>query len=270
MDYYSILGVPRTASQDEIKRAYRKLAMQHHPDKGGNEEKFKQINEAHDTLSDLNKRAQYDRPQSQNANWNAGFADFNDIFSSQFGFNPFGGPRSRTPRNRDITLQARIDLSDVLGGKIMVMQYQLSSGRIETVTVDIPPGARHGDTIQYESLGDEGNNNYPRGNLMVRIFINKQKNWERDQDNLITKHVINVFDFLTGCVIIIHALDGKQLELKIPKGTKIGTTFSIPGYGVPNLRSGQRGKLFVTVEAFVPVIDDEILLSKIEEIKKEL
>jgi curved DNA-binding protein len=274
MDYYSILGVPRTATQDEIKKAYRKLAMANHPDRpDGDEEKFKQINEAHDVLSDPQKRSNYDNPQTVNwHNGGQGFADVGEMFANQFGFNPFNGGRGRshTPRNRDITLQARIDLGDILGGKMLVMRYQLSNGRIETVNVDIPPGARHGDTIQYEGLGDEGNNNYPRGNLLVRILINKVKNWERDNDNLITRHTINVFDFLTGCAIIIHTLDGKQLELKIPKGTKIGTTFSIPNYGVPNLRSGRRGKLFVTVEAFVPVIDDDVLLSKIEEIKKEL
>ena len=274
MDYYSILGVTKTASPEEIKKAYRKLAMQHHPDRtGGDDTRFKQINEAYDVLSNSDKRSVYDNP-SPNFNFNS-----QDIHRQQ---NPFAGTpfdhifgqgfaqQRQTPRNRDITLPANIDLKDVLTGKTLVIQYQLSTGRLETVTVDIPAGAKHGDTIQYEGLGDEGHPRYPRGNLLVRISVSKHKHWSRDGDNLIIKRTVNVFDFLTGGVIIVNTLDGKQLELKIPKGTKIGTTFSVPNYGLPNLRSGQKGKLFVTVDATVPVINDDALLNKIEEIKKEL
>lgn len=270
MDYYSILGVARTATPEEIKKAYRKQAMAHHPDRGGDEAKFKRITEAYEILSNSDKRNAYDNPQP----------NFNQHFRGQH--NPFGGTpfdhifgqgfaqQRQTPRNRDINLQARVDLKDVLTGKNLIIQYQLSTGRLETVTVDVPAGAKHGDTIQYEGLGDEGHPRYPRGNLLVRIVINKMKDWDRDQDNLITKKTINVFDFLTGCAIIIETLEHKQLELKIPKGTKIGTTFSIPDHGVPNMRSGRRGKLYVSVDAFVPVITDDALLSKIEQIKKEL
>lgn len=273
MDYYSILGIPRTASPEEIKKAYRKLAMANHPDRtGGDDAKFKQISEAYEILSNSDKRDAYDHPhdpfqqhrQQHNPFGGAGRSPFDHIFGQGF------GQQRQTPRNRDINLQAKIALEDVLTGKNLIMQYQLSSGRLETVTVDVPAGAKHGDTIQYEGLGDEGNPRYPRGNLLVRIAVGKKKNWERDQDNLIVKKTVNVFDFLTGCAIIITTLDNKQLELKIPKGTKIGTTFSIPRHGVPNMRNGQRGHLYVTVDAFVPVIEDDALLSKIDEIKKDL
>ena len=274
MDYYNILGVPRTASPEEIKKAYRKKAMETHPDRpDGDAELFKRITEAYEILSNSDKRSAYDNPRP---NFNFNSQDFGG-YNNPFGGTPFDhifgrgfAQQRQTPRNRDITLPANIDLKDVLTGKTLVIQYQLSTGRLETVTVDVPAGAKHGDTIQYEGLGDEGNPRYPRGNLLVRISVSKHKNWIRDGDNLIIKRTINVFDFLTGCAIIIHTLDDKQLELKIPKGTKIGTTFSVPNYGVPNLRSGQRGKLFVTVDATVPVINDDALLNKIEEIKKEL
>jgi len=272
MDYYSILGVPRNASPEEIKKAYRKLAMSHHPDRGGDHNKFAQINSAYDVLSNSDKKAAYDNPQHQGFN-SHDFQRYHDPFGGTPFDHIFGqgfAQQRQTPRNRDINLQAKIDLKDTITGKNLIMQYQLSTGRLETVTVDVPAGAKHGDTIQYEGLGDEGHSRYPRGNLLVRIVVNKNKNWERDQDNLITKKTINVFDFLTGCAIIIETLEDKHLELKIPKGTKIGTTFSIPDYGVPNMRSGKRGKLYINVDAFVPVITDDALLSKIEQIKKEL
>ena len=112
---------------------------------------------------------------------------------------------------------------------------------METVTVDVPAGAKHGDTIQYEGLGDNGHPRYPRGNLHVKIRVIKNRSWQRDQDNLFTKKPINVFDLLLGCVIIITTLDNKKLELKIPQGTKPGAKFSIPGYGLPNMQTRQRG-----------------------------
>jgi DnaJ-class molecular chaperone len=272
MDYYSILGVPKNASEQDIRKAYKKKSMQHHPDRGGNEEEFKRVNEAYQTLRDPAKRQQYDNP-GPNFSFNAG--DF------QNGRNPFAGSpfedifrnnmhRGQTPRNRDITVEAKLELKEVLTGKNLLIQYQLSSGKLETVSVDVPPGARHGDAINYQGLGDSGNPRYPRGDLHVRIKINKTRGWDRDGDNLITKISTNVFDFLTGGVIIVNTLDSKRIELKIPKGTNPGTTFSIPGYGIPNLNTGRRGNIYVSVEARIPNITDTNLLNKIEELKNEL
>ena len=270
MDYYKLLGVARNATPEEIKKAYRKLAMQHHPDRGGNHNKFAEINSAYDVLSNSDKKDAYDNPQP----------NFNQ--QHQGNHNPFGGSpfehmfgqgfaqQRQSPRNRDINVQANIDLLDVLSGKNLIIQYQLSTGRTETVTVDVPPGAKHGDTIQYQGLGDEGHPRYPRGNLLVRISIGKTKHWDRDVDNLITKKVINVFDLLLGCVIIITTLDNKQLELKIPQGTKPGTKFSIPGYGLPNMQTGRRGIMFITIDAEMPKITDTAILDKIQQLKNEI
>jgi len=268
MDYYKLLGVNRNATPEEIKKAYRKLAMQHHPDRGGDHTTFANINSAYDVLSNSDKKNAYDNPQPN--------------FNNQQHYNPFGGTpfdhifgqgfaqQRQTPRNRDITIQANIELVDVLTGKNLIIQYQLSSGKLETVTVDVPAGAKHGDTIQYEGLGDNGHPRYPRGNLHVRIKVNKTKNWERDQDNLFTKKVVNVFDLLLGCVIIIETLDNKQLELRIPQGTKPGIKFSIPGYGIPNMHTRQRGIMFVTIDAEIPKITDQHVLDKIQQIKNEI
>jgi len=269
MDYYSILGINKNASPQEVKKAYKKACMKHHPDRGGSEEHFKKINEAYNVLSNSDKRNAYDNPQP-NFNFN----------SSHFahGHNPFGQGHpfedmfrtSQTPRNRDITLAAGITLKDVLTGKSLIMQYRLHSGRTETVTVDIPKGAKHGDTIRYEGLGDDGNPRFPRGNLNVRIKVTSVKGWERDGDNLITKKSVNVFDLLLGCAIIVQTLDNKKVQIKIPKGTKPGQIFSINGYGAPNVNTGKSGNLYVSIETEIPNITDQSLLKEIESVRNKI
>ena len=273
MDLYNILGVARNASPEEIKKSYKRLSMKHHPDRGGNNDDFIKVQQAYEVLSNSDKRNAYDHPQQANP-----------FGRQQQGQNPFAGTpfehhfqhgfgqqqQRQTPRNRDINLQADISLLDVLTGKNLIIQYHLQDGKVETVTVDVPAGAKHSDTIQYEGLGDNGHPRYPRGNLQVRVRVSKSKHWVRDQDNLITKQVINVFDLLLGCVIIITTLDNKQLELKIPQGTKPGAKFSIPRYGLPNMQTQQRGNMYVTIDTEIPLITDAAVLDKIQQLKTEI
>jgi curved DNA-binding protein len=270
MDYYSILGVPRTASEADLKKAYKKASMQHHPDRGGNAEKFKEVSEAYTTLKDPQKRQQYDNPQPQGFGRNdfGGMGGFEDVMrNAGFGHGFAQQQRQHTPRNRDIPIQADIHLSDVLTGKTLIIQYQLSNGSIETVNVDVPSGAKHGDTIQYEGLGDVGHPRYPRGNLHVKIRVIKNRSWQRDQDNLFTKKPINVFDLLLGCAIIVQTLDERKIRLVIPKGTQPGATFSITNYGIPDLHNKIRGNIYVTIETEIPQVDEIDLLTKIEELR---
>jgi|SaaInlV_125m_DNA_1040241.scaffolds.fasta_scaffold11891_4 curved DNA-binding protein len=291
MDYYSTLGVSKNASDKELKQAYKKASMQHHPDRGGDEAKFKQINEAYSTLKDPQKRGMYDHQQNgggQAFNFNqqnqSGFEEVMRQANAQYGGgNPFGGSpfqdifgkqhhqhQSRTPRNRDITLEAKIELSDVLTGKNLIIQYALSNRNLETVNVEVPAGAREGDTINYQGLGDNGDPRFPRGDLHVKIRVRKHSNWARDGDNLIAKIGTNLFDFLTGGVIIVKTLDSKEIKVSIPQGTHPGQVFNIPGYGIPNLRTGKRGNVYVTVNANIPKITDTHLLNKIAQLKNEL
>jgi curved DNA-binding protein len=263
MDYYSILGVAKSASQDDIKRAYRKLAMQHHPDKGGDEAKFKQINEAYSVLSDPAQRAQYDTPQPQTRFRAGDFSNdqFSDMMSQMF--------TGRMRRNPDITIAAKIDLVDSIVGKKLIAAYRLRSGREETVNIDVPPGARHGDTIRFSGLGDDAVPGQ-RGNLFVKIQILPHPVWRREDDDLYAKQNVNALDLILGCSIIVNTVEGRQLELKIPKASRNGLTFSISDYGAPNVHTGRRGKIFLTIEAEIPKIDDEDMLNKIREIRNAI
>ena len=199
MDYYSTLGVPKTASDKELKSAYKKLSMQHHPDRtGGDDSKFKEINEAYSTLKDPQKRQAYDNPQPQGfaqgfgANGFEGMnTNFEDLFSN-FGFNMQGRQQQRNP---DITIAARITLEEAYTGKQMIASYRLRTGKEEVVEIKIPAGAHSGNTIRYQGFG-EGGMAGPRGNLNVRIEVVPHSFFAVDGVNLHCKTNTNVFDFI--------------------------------------------------------------------------
>jgi curved DNA-binding protein len=270
MDYYNTLGVKRGASAEEIKRAYRSLAMKHHPDRGGDEKKFKEISEAYDVLGNTEKRQQYDNPQSFGFN-NQGFGNgdpFEDIFAQAFGF---GQRRQRVRRNRDIQIAYTLDLQECFTGKEININYKLPSGSEEYLSINIPPGARPGDTVKFEGRGDNSIPNVPRGDLLLQIRIRADSRWSLvGRDDLQTNITVSIFDLLTGSELEFKTPEGKTLNLKIPQGTAAGTAFSIPGHGLPNHRQGSRGKLIVKVIGSMPKINDQNIINKLASIKDEI
>jgi curved DNA-binding protein len=262
MDYYSILGVPKSANQDDIKRAYRKLAMQHHPDKGGDEAKFKQINEAYSVLSDPAQRAQYDNPQPQGFNFNNGPFGFNDMFAQAFGN---GARRQRT--NRDVTISVTLDLEDIVNGKKLVARYALPSGRIEESNIDIPAGVDQGLGIRFDGLGDNSIPNLPRGDLIVRINVKNHPVWRREGRDLYMIKKLDIFDCMLGTTVEIDTLDNKRLQVKIPQGTQPSAVFNLPGYGVPDIRTGTSGNAYMQLSAVIPKISDANILIQLESIR---
>ena len=270
MDYYDTLGVSRNASQDELKKAYKKASMQHHPDRGGDESKFKEINEAYSTLKDPQKRQEYDNPQPQfsqgfGPNGFQGMGGFEDLFAN-FGFNVRGRQQQVNP---DITIAARISLEEAFTGKVMVASYRLRTGKEEVVEIKIPPGAKNGNTIRYEGFGEEGFPG-PRGNLHVKIQVTPHSIFAVDGINLHCTAKANIFDFIIGGNILIKTLDGGKVKVNIPAGTSPNTKFSIHGYGMPDLRTGRRGNLYVTIGGYVPknLSQDEIVL--LQKLRKRL
>lgn len=270
MDYYSILGLKRNATQDDIKKAYRKLAMKNHPDRGGDSNQFAKISEAYEILSDPQKRSQYDNPQPQ-------YRFNSNDFSGMYGFDPFdmmfqGGARRapRQPKNKDINITYTLDFVDMITGRGITASYKLPSGKIENIDIKIPPGVNSGDVVKFEGYGDDSDQRFPRGNLFLKIRIRRLAGWDRDNLDLITSIKISVLDLILGTEVNISTPEEKNIKLKVPKGAQPGTTFSIPGYGVPNIKTGKKGSIFVKVLAEVPKITDEEILNKINNLKNEI
>jgi curved DNA-binding protein len=252
MDYYKILGVDQNASQDEIKKSYRKLASIHHPDKGGDTKKFQEIQTAYDTLSDPQKRAEYDNPLQQN------FGGFNfngnpeDLFAQMFGGGGPFGFRQPQRKNRNINLKVQLTLEEVITGKQIIGNVSLPSGRDQPVEINIPKGLVSGDVIRYQGLGDDSIPQLPRGDLIVTIEELRHNKFFRDGIDLYIDYDISVFDLILGSTIEITSPDNTKLQISVPRGTQPETKLSCKNYGVPRRNSHLRGNLYIRLKTRVP------------------
>jgi|TARA_B100000085_G_scaffold3862_2_gene3514 curved DNA-binding protein len=274
MDYYDILGVSKSANDQELKTAFKKKAMQYHPDKGGDPEKFKQINEAYQNLSDPQKRQMYDQfgttdPQQQQT-FNAG--NFSDVFEQVFGggFGPFGFNARQQMRNQDITIGCNISIKEVYTGKNVIATYRLNNRREQTVDISVPKGVNNGDKIRFSGMGQHDIQQIPPGDLFVLIQINNQINWEVNGRDLLTTVKVSVLDLITGSSVSIDTPEGRTVKLNIPKGTQPNTVFNITGKGLPDRRSGGQGNIHVKVLGTVPKNIDDSALQQIEQIRRKI
>lgn len=277
MNYYTTLGVTPNASQAEIKTAFRKKAMQHHPDRGGNEVEFKKINEAYDVLSDPQKKHNLDSGidpnghraygNSQNRNQSPFEFSFSeesippDMFNM---FNMFGRSSSRAPRNQPLSVAVAIELVDVITGKDVNAEIGSRAGKSTPINIKIPPGIESGQQIRYQGMGDTSVTNAPPGDLIVTVMVRPNAEFQRDGDNLVTTRTISVWDAILGGSIIINTLLGKSVEITIPKGTQPNQLLRCKQEGLPNIRSLIKGDLYVKIMVSVPVnlSDDRIVLVK--------
>lgn len=264
MTYYEILGVAKEATADEIKRAYRKLASQHHPDKGGDKTKFQEIQAAYDTLSDNNRRQQYDMqlngfgggPGVQ-FHWNSGGMNHPDIDAifRNFGFghgDPFGPFRQHQRRNKDLRVEIPLPMVTTLEEQTKTISVQTTNGHRETVEVRIPRGVTNGTQIKYSGLGDNLFNTIPRGDLYVQFQVVPAEGFVINGVDLYTKISINCLLAIAGGQTTITTIDDKIFELSIPAGTQPGTKFRFPAQGLYQLNSSIRGDLYVEVALTVP------------------
>ncbi len=264
MDYYSVLGVTKTSSQDEIKRAYRKLAAKHHPDKGGDTAQFQKIQEAYATLGDEQKRAQYDNPQPQFNFHTGNMHGMDDIFGAMFGGGPFGF-RQQTRKNRNINIRVEMTLEEILVGKEVTGSIKLPSGKDQAIQISIPAGVSHGDSIRFRGLGDDSIPSLPRGDLIAQIIELPHPRFKRDGRNLYTDFKINAFEAMLGKTVRFHTLEGKELEIKIPAGIQPGQLIKCDSYGLSGTNSSHRGTLFIQVQISIP---KDIFTEDLKEIER--
>jgi len=249
-DFYQTLGVGRNATEDEIKKAYRKLAGKHHPDRGGDTKMFQTIEEAYRTLSDPQSRAEYDNPQPQ---FGFNTSNMDDVFGAMFGGNPFGGFRQRAmTRNKTVNIRVDMTLEEILRGKEVVGSIKLPSGRDQALHLNIPSGVTIGDTIRFRGIGDDSIPNIPRGDLIAQIVEVPHPLFKRDGKHLYADYTISVFDAIIGKTVRVNTVDGTQLDISVPPGIQPDQKIKCDGYGMPSLNDPRRGNLFVQIKVIVP------------------
>ena len=270
---YETLGVPKGASDEEIKRAYRKLAGQHHPDKGGDTSKFQEIQSAYETLSDPVKRQQHDNPTpfqhfSQGSSHGNQF-EFHfggngpeDLFA-QFFSQGFPGGHSfqqRHPRrNKDLRVQLSVSLASTINPQQKTISVQTTKGDRYAIDVDIPRGVNNGTTIKYTQMGDNMFDTLTRGDLYVIINVENDNRFELHGINLVANLEIDSIEAMTGTDKTIQSIDGKEYNVKIPSGCQYGQKFGLQGQGLYQMNSNHRGDLIVNVVIKTPTLTDSQL-----------
>jgi len=276
-DYYAILGVNKDATEKEIKQAYRKLARKYHPDVNpGNkeaEEKFKEISEAYEVLSDKEKRAKYDRfgqywQQAGRPGASGGFtfedfggfdfgfgtggpSGFTDFFEMLFG--PRGGTRTRGPvKGEDIEAQIDISLQEAYTGATKTFTFSASPGQPpKRLEVKIPAGVRDGSRIRLAGEGAPSPAGGPNGDLYLKVRLLPDPVWERKGDDLYRDVTVPFTVAALGGEVEVPTMRGK-VSMKIPPGTQSGQTFRLSGLGMPHLGNHGKGDMYARVKISVP------------------
>lgn len=278
MSHYDTLGVGKTATPDEIKKAYRKLASQHHPDKGGDTAKFQQIEEAYRILSDPAQREQYDNPAPQGFRFNTSDFDgmppeFGDIFRN-FGFgggSPFGHHhRAQPKKNKDLRVEISISLVESLTEQHKTLSVQTTNGHRETVDVTIPRGIVSGTSIRYSGLGDTFFNTLPRGDLYVVVNVISDPRFLVHNLDIVTTANITCFEAILGHKLEITTLDNRVLELQVPAGSQNGMILRIRNEGLYQMHSSIRGNILVKLNITVPTNLSETQLDLVRQIQTGL
>lgn len=274
-DYFNTLGVAADASDEEIKRAYKRLAMQHHPDRGGEQTKFQEIQEAYATLSDPEKRSQWEQQRhfgaggGQNGfHFNFGFGqDINDIIRQFHGGHPFGGFRTQAPRNHDLRMGIEIDLVSTLDEQTHHVNVQHSNGVNKTVEIKIPRGVQSGMQMRYPGQGDHAKADAPAGDLYVDFRVRQPADFRIMGINLSKTVTLNCIDAILGTKLFVTGLDGKQFEISIPPATQHDSKFRISGQGLWDVNQPVRGDLLIQVALQVPAAPTPEQIARLQQLK---
>lgn len=291
IDYYKILEITKSASQDDIKKAYRKLARKYHPDLNPNnkeaEKKFKEINEANEVLSNVENRKKYDqygkdwkhaetfeaeKNRSHQSQANSGqhyqegeySGDFSDFFETMFGGR--GRQNNSTKfRGQDVNASLNLKLTDVY-----TTQKQTITVNGKNIRLTFPAGIENGQIIKIAGYGTTGVNGGPNGDLYITFSIENNTNFKRDGSDLYTNVEIDLYTSLLGGTILVDTLDGK-VKVKVAPETQSGSTVKLKGKGFPVYKKeGQYGDLYLKYQIKLPtrLTEEEInLFTKLKTIR---
>ena len=291
IDYYKTLGIAKSATADEIKKAYRKMARKLHPDLNPNdkvaEQKFKELNEANEVLSNVENRKKYDKygenwkhgdeydrqnQQQRQGSQSAGFGggeDYSDFFESMFGGQggSFGGQARGSASNKfkgqDVSAEINLSLKDA--AKTHQQTFTING---KSVRITIPAGVSEGQKIKLKGHGNPGHNGGPNGDLFITFNISTDKDFKRIDDNLFAEVELDLYTAILGGDVLIKTLDG-EVKLKIKSETQNDTIVRLKGKGFPVYKKeGQNGDLMVTYKIKLPTNLSEKEIELFQQLQK--
>jgi DnaJ-class molecular chaperone len=266
MEHYQTLGIAKNATPDEIKKAYRKLASQHHPDKGGDTATFQKIQVAYDVLSDPEKRQQYDNPMPQGNPFGGGHPGGFHFNMNGFNMDEIFGQMFRQHQQQQQQQQMYrtsvwINLEQVYSGGEQVLRLQ-TQNKAHMIKIDVPKGISDGGQVRYDNMVDGAP-------LTVEFRVHNHLKYERRMNDLYCNHSISVLDLIVGVNFEFVTLGGKTLEVTIPPKTQPHMHIKLGGQGLPIQGTNAYGDQILLLKPFIPsIIDnritDSILQSRIQ------
>lgn len=267
MNHYETLGVQSNATAEEIKQAYRKLVMQHHPDKGGDAETFKQITNAYETLSDADKKQQYDYQHSGHGgahvfmNFGGGFDPFEDIIMQAT-----RSFRQQQPqKNPDAVAEINITLQQAFHG----VEYVVDLGYTKE-TLNIQPGVRDGTRYRIREKAPNKLKHLAPGDLIVKVNVIGMTNVSRDNNDLYARIEINAIQAMVGVDMEFQHLSGKMIKIKVPPGTQPGSKLRLKGFGMPDPVNNITGDMYVVAQIQIPRVTDPNHIQQLNNIYSEV
>jgi DnaJ-class molecular chaperone len=294
-NYFNILGITENASEEDIKKAYRKLAMKHHPDRGGDQNQFQEIQEAYSVLTDPQKRSQWElqrrsrggnpfggaqgaQPGGFHFNFNFGQSggdpfDLHDLFRNfHQGNDPFSTFRQQQQlrRNKDLRVVIDLDLASTLEKQTKHISVKHLNGQRETVTIEIPRGINNNVQMKYAGHGDKSHSDLPPGDLYINFRVHAHPDFSIEGIDLVKIIKLNCIDAITGTTVNLFGLNGSEFSFNIPVGTQNGSRFKIGHQGLWSVEHSIRGNLILQIETLVPTNLNTEQLLLLEKISKEL